>query len=328
MNKKKIVTVTLNPSLDRTLITHYLSLGYHNHVSDTTRLHPAGRGVNIARGLHSLGIPTHAIVVLADDPNGAAYRRLLQQESLAASFVVYQGSTRSNVTILDTGNQQETHLVEHSSGLTPEVVSAVGDALEEQAGEGDFVVFAGSLPDDSPADTYGRMVQRMREHGASVVVSVTPEAQDKAITAIPDLLAVTQEELERYFNHPVRTQEDILYCGKKLLETGIEQVLVIWPERHVMLVTAQGSWDMAYPEEITGTHAGVKEAVLAGYLAGKAEGYPMPRALELAGAAAVYTSGQIGSEFGSLEEIDALTNGVTVTELLDASADAEDSPTA
>ncbi len=324
MSKKKIVTVTLNPSLDRTLITHYLSLGYHNHVSETTRLHPAGRGVNIARALHSLGIPTHAVVVVADDPNGAAYRRLLQQEALGASFVFYRGNTRSNVTILDTGNQQETHIVEHSSGLTPEVISAVGDALEEQTGEGDFVVFAGSLPDESPADTYGRMVERMREHGAKIAVSVTPEAQDKAIMAIPDLLAVTQNELERYFNHPVRTQDDILYCARKLLETGIEQVLVIWPERHVMLATVDGIWDMTYPEEIQGTHAGVKEAMLAGYLTGKAQGYPPNKALELAGAAAVYTSGQIGSEFGSLEEIDAFANGVTVTEVTDGPAEPED----
>ncbi|MBN2469851.1 MAG: hypothetical protein JXN59_03920 [Anaerolineae bacterium] len=319
MRKKKIITVTLNPSLDRTIVTHYLSLGYHNHVSDTTRLHPAGRGVNIARALYSLGIPAHAIVVLADDPNGAAFRRLLQQEAMGASFVFHRGTTRSNVTILDTGNQQETHIVERSGGLTPEVINAVADALEEQAEPGDYVVFAGSLPDDSPADTYGRMVERVREHGAIVGVSVTPEAQDLAITAIPNLLAVNQNELERYFNHPVRTENDVLYCGRKLLDTGIEEVLIIRPEGHAVLMTTQGTWHMTYNEEIVGTHTGVKEAVLAGYMAGQAEGMPTDQALELGGAAAVYTSGQIGSVYGSLEEIRECASEVTVTASQDES---------
>lgn len=313
MSDRKIITVTLNPSLDRTLVTHYLSLGYHNHISDTTRLHPAGRGVNIARALHNMEIPTHAIILLADDPNGAAFRRLIQQETMPVSFVFHHGNTRSNVTLLDTGNQQETHIIERSTGLTAEVGHAVAEALVAQAEEGDFVVFAGSLPDEAPSDTYSLMVTRVRARGAIVGMSVTSEALAQAVAACPDLLVLAQTEMERYFNHPVRTDTDVLYCGQRLLEHAIKEVLVIQPEGRAMLMTDGGTWNLQYAEETLGTQTGVKEAVLAGYLAGRARGLSTTEALELGGAAAVYTSGQIGSEFGSIEEIGELADEVDVS---------------
>lgn len=313
MRSKKIVTVTMNPSLDRTMITHYLSLGYHNHVTDTTRLHPAGRGVNIARALHNLNISAHAIIVLGDDANGAAYRALLSQESLPATFIAHEGPTRSNVTILDTGNQQETHVIEKSQALGPETIASVSETLASEAEEGDFVVFAGSLPDDTLHDTYARMIPAVRNAGGVIVLSVTSEALAQGIHVGPDVLAITQNEMEGYFNHPVRTVDDVQYCGNKLLEKDIDQVLVILAEGQAQLISMEGTWHLSYAEESLGTQTGVKEAVLAGYLAGRARGLDVAEALELGGAAAVYTSGQIGSEFGSIREVKEYSGDVDVS---------------
>jgi 1-phosphofructokinase len=318
MDKKQVITVTLNPSLDRTIVTHYLSLGYHNHVSEATRLHPGGRGVNIARALHTLDVPAHAVITLGDDPNGAAYRTLLMQEPLPVTFVVSKGTTRSNVTILDTGNQQETHLIEKSTWLTAAVLDDVVQTVSVQAQEGDFVVFAGSLPDGVPDDTFGQMIPRVREKGVEVVLSATLEAMGPGIDARPDLLVLNQTELEAYFNHPVRSDDDILYCANKLLEMSIQQVLVIQTDGRAILTEREQTWALSYSEDALGTHSGVKEAVLAGYLAGRARGLSVPEALDLGGAAAVYASGQIGSDFGTLEEIQALRG------MVDVSSDDED----
>lgn len=313
MTTKQVITVTLNPSLDRTLVTHHLAIGYHNQVADTTRLHPAGRGVNIARALTRLEIRTHAVIVLGDDATGSAYRALLAQEALPATFVTCPGTTRSNVTILDTGTGQETHIIEKSTGLTQAEVDRVADAVHARAGEGDFVIFAGSLQDGSPADSYAQIMRRVRENGAMIVLSVTSESTAQGIEAGPDLLATTQVELEGYFNYPVRVQEDVLYAGRSLLEKGIREVLVVQADGHATLIAQDGAWTLTYDEETLGTHSGIKEAVLAGYVAGRAQGLPVNEALELGGAAAVYTAGQLGSEFGTREDVDALSDAVDVS---------------
>jgi fructose-1-phosphate kinase PfkB-like protein len=74
MSEPNVITISLNPSLDRTLVVHYLAVGYHNRARETTRLNPAGKGVNIARALHQLNCPTRAIVLLGDDATSKAFK--------------------------------------------------------------------------------------------------------------------------------------------------------------------------------------------------------------------------------------------------------------
>ena len=49
-----IVTVTLNPAIDQTLILDHLTLGEANHVVES-RTDPGGKGINVSRVLRELG---------------------------------------------------------------------------------------------------------------------------------------------------------------------------------------------------------------------------------------------------------------------------------
>ena len=65
-----IITVTLNPAIDVTYRLPRLRVGEVHRVTEvTSRL--GGKGVNVARVLHQLGEPTHA-VGLADHDFGDA----------------------------------------------------------------------------------------------------------------------------------------------------------------------------------------------------------------------------------------------------------------
>ena len=64
-----IITVTLNPSLDRTIEVAALTRGAMVRAS-ATRLDPGGKGVNVARALAAHGIATCAVVPLGG-PEGA-----------------------------------------------------------------------------------------------------------------------------------------------------------------------------------------------------------------------------------------------------------------
>ncbi|MGD2157568.1 MAG: PfkB family carbohydrate kinase [Anaerolineales bacterium] len=110
MKGKKIITVTLNPSLDRTLVTHHLAIGYHNLTQETTRLDPAGRGLGISRTLSKLGIPTQAIVLMGNDATGKAYRALISEEDFDVTVIEVSGRTRSKTIIWDTGKNNETQI--------------------------------------------------------------------------------------------------------------------------------------------------------------------------------------------------------------------------
>lgn len=325
----KIITVTLNPSLDRTLVTHFLATGYRNHTAEKTRLNPAGRGVNVARALYALQCNTYALVLVGGDTTGKAYETLVRDEQFPVKVVRHSGSTRSNLVILDTGHKTETQIIEESTGATPEHLEQVADTLRTIIMPGDTVVLAGDLPGDASDSAYVVLAEVARESGAQVVLTTAGAPLHAAIAAKPELLALNQNEVEGYLNYPVRTEEDAVQSAQQLLLKGISRVLVTSMERDsAVLVTHDQSWSVKLPDYDLGTSSGIEEAMLAGYLAGRAMQIPLDGSLGLGGASAVFAGSQVGNEFGTPSqiaefagEVEVLShNGEDNTELEDVSA--------
>ncbi|HUF37946.1 MAG TPA: PfkB family carbohydrate kinase [Anaerolineales bacterium] len=300
----KIITVTLSPSLDRTMVTHYLGTGYHNQTQEPTRLDPAGEGLNIARALCVLGPRTHAVVVLGDDATARAFKALAAAEPFEITIITVPGQTRSNTIILDTGTKEETQITEAGQDLEPEDIDRVAAALQEITTAGDVVVLAGPLPAGAPEDSYARLTETVQACGALAAVVRIGPALAATLAAGPDLVGLTELEMEGYFNLPVREVQDFVACARKLRTEGAGRVLV---ERlsvgDALLVADETVVRVTIPEAEGGTTSGVWEALVAGYLAGRAAEQPMDEALQLGAAAANYAAAQVGSEFGSLEEV-------------------------
>ena len=310
----KVITVTLNPSLDRTLTTHFLSLGYHNTTTGTTRLDPAGRGVNVSRALHRLGVPTHAVMLLGNDATGRAYEALLGEEDFPMTILRRSGRTRSNIVIVDAGHNNETVILEEGEGVTRADRQATSNMLLKLIRPGDSVVFAGSLPAGVRTDVYAQLTSLSQTVGGAVAINAGGgEALAQSIQAKPALIYVTQTQLEGLFNVPVRADEDVIYCARMLRRQGVKRVLVAMEQREsAFLVTEDGVWRADWPEA-TGSRSGRAEALIAGYLAGRLKNRPFGHALKLGAVMAVYTGTQLGHEFGTFENMEEHVGQVLVT---------------
>jgi len=314
MSKKKFVTITLNPSLDRTLVTHYLAVGYQNRTPEPERLDPAGQGVNVARALHQLECETHAIILLGDDATGRAYQALIADEGFEATIINVNGQTRTNTVILDTGNHQETQITTEGAQITEADVQQVIKALQRIVAMGDVVIYAGSLPNGASVETYARLIEIGHAAGAEVALATGGLALGEALRAQPELVAVGQIECEAFFNYPIRVLEDVITFGHKLRAQGAGKALVEMREAgSAVLVTEEGEWKTGLPDVTQGTSIGIWEAMLAGFLAGHAKRKPLKESLELGAAAAAYTGAEIGIEFGSLTEAREYRADVDVT---------------
>lgn len=312
--ESKAITVTLNPSLDRTLTTHFLALGYHNRTTETTRLHVAGRGMNVARALHALGVPVHAIALIGVDATGRAYETLLAEEQFPITVLRRSGLTRSNIVIKDTGLNHETVILDESEGVTPDDLRAVSDTLIQLINPDDTVIFAGSLPGSVPTDAYLALIDAAQRAGAKVAINAGGGAAlEQSLPAGPDLIYLTRTELEGLFNYPVRANEDVLSCAQQLRERGAQRVLVSMPRRmDALLVTDEGVWIADQPQVEFGTHSGQTEGLVAGYLAARRRGGRPDEALCLAAAAAAYAVAHVGAEFGTLREVEEYRAETTV----------------
>lgn len=311
MEASRVISVTLNPSLDRTLFTHYLNPGYHNRTTEATRLDPGGHGVSVSRALSRLQHPTEAIILLGDDATARAYRSLIEEETFPIRIIQQSGHTRSNTIIVDTGNKIVTNIVEESTVGSAAVIETILGLLRDVCTDGDTVVCSGPLPANAPLNTYGRCVQVAHEARAQVVLAVGGDVLREALSFGPDLVVLRQIDVEGLFNFPVRVSDDAVYCANKLRDEGVDRVLVTDVGSSTVLVTGQGGRVATVSDVETSTHSGgSNEALVAGWLARQSD--QLDDALAFAMAAGVYTSARVGTEFGSVTEVMGLMEKIVV----------------
>jgi fructose-1-phosphate kinase PfkB-like protein len=327
MRNSKIITVTLSPSLDRTLVTHYLALGYKNHTTERSRLDPGGEGVSMARAVRQLGGRQHAIVLLGKDATGFAYRALIEEEEIEVSISMVPGRTSSNTVILDTGKETETQILEESAEISGEDIQNVADILTEITKPGDFVVFTGTLPGGAPLDTYAKLTELVHEAKAHSIVVSGGQPLIEAIPSKPDLIVLRRIQAEALFNFPVREISDVFSCASKLRDMGAINVMIqSWDLSQALMVTDGDHWALELPEDIKGTTSGVWEALLAGFLVGRARSIEVEESLELGGASAIFTSQQVGQVFGSFEEVQDYAEDIDAVLYEEDSPDQKDQP--
>ena len=137
-----IYTVTLNPSVDHTLTVERFEVGGTFKATHSERL-PAGKGINVARVVATLGEPVAALGLVGRD-SMPAFSAALARQGIKDCLVPIPGATRISVTLLDPLGRTETHLREPGPQPPIESLARVQDILD-QVSDQDWVVFAGSL---------------------------------------------------------------------------------------------------------------------------------------------------------------------------------------
>ncbi|MGO4429429.1 PfkB family carbohydrate kinase, partial [Streptomyces sp. MCAF7] len=94
-----ILTVTPNPSLDRTYEIPALERGAVLRAA-SDRVDPGGKGVNVSRAVAAAGHRTVAVLPLGG-PEGALLARLLGGLGIEAAGVPVQGSNRVNISVAE-----------------------------------------------------------------------------------------------------------------------------------------------------------------------------------------------------------------------------------
>jgi 1-phosphofructokinase len=145
-----ILTLTANPSLDRTIeLTDRLVRGNVQRAS-ATHEQPGGKGVNVSRALIASNIETLAILPGdADDPMLVA----LRAESIPTASRSISGRIRSNITLTEPDGTT-TKINEPGPTLTAVDELALLETVVAHAGNARWLVLAGSLPPGLAPDFY------------------------------------------------------------------------------------------------------------------------------------------------------------------------------
>ncbi|ABW16404.1 PfkB domain protein [Parafrankia sp. EAN1pec] len=283
-----IVTVTLNPSLDRTIDISALARGAVIRAA-SARLDPAGKGVNVARALLANGKRSRAVLSCGGD-DGQRLVRMLAAEGVDMLAVPIAGSTRSNITLSEPDGTV-TKINELGPSLSKDELDTVAAAVLDCDVPGGWVAVCGSLPPGVPADAYADLCVRFRAAGRRVAVDTSGAALLDAVAAGPAVVKPNQEELGEAVGAPLRNLGEVIEAAQQLRTWGAGAVLASLGAHGAVLVDDHGAVMGDSPVLGPRSTVGAGDALLAGFLAAGARG---PEALAEAlawGAAAVSLPG-------------------------------------
>ncbi|MGW5556524.1 1-phosphofructokinase [Micromonospora sp. NPDC003944] len=264
-----IVTVTLNPSLDRAVEVDSLTRGEVIRAA-AAHLDPGGKGVNVSRALLANGVPSVAVVPSGGD-EGNQLIRLLEAEGVEVVAVSISGRTRSNITLAEPDGTV-TKINEPGPAMCRAEFDGVIDRVLARASGADWVVLCGSVPPGLPADAYAQLCRKLRAAGVRVAVDTSGPALREAALAGATLLKPNREELADVVGTPLTDLDDVVDAAQRLRAWGAGTVVASLGADGAVLVDADGVHSGTCPVSRPRSSVGAGDALLAGFLAAGAQG--------------------------------------------------------
>lgn len=255
-----VVTITLNPAIDRTITISNFTPGAVNRVEEVHDT-PGGKGVNVASSLADVG---HRIAVTGflGRENAALFEVLFTEKNISDQFVRIAGKTRIGIKITDPVAHNTTDINFPGASPMPDAIASLQEQIA--ALHAPWFVLAGSLPPGVNPSLYRDLVTTLNVRGHKVVVDTSDEPLRLALQAAPAIIKPNIHELEALLGTPLHSQEAIINAARSLLALGIQLVVVSMGKDGACFVTADRVV-IAHPPEVTvRSTVGAGDAMVAG----------------------------------------------------------------
>lgn len=219
-----IITLTLNPAIDKTIETDTFEKGTLNHVA-RTMTHIGGKGINVSFVLKELGASSLAMG-LAGGVNGQQIVDGLTQAGIPHFFAMSEKETRVNMKIMESDGTL-TELNEAGAEVSEEQLDKLLQEVNRQVQAGDILILSGSVPKGIPGTIYRDLIELAHMRGARTILDADGDLFAYGVEALPDVVKPNREELLRYGKlSPESTEEELFMQAQALLKKGISTVIL------------------------------------------------------------------------------------------------------
>jgi 1-phosphofructokinase len=258
-----IVTVTPNPSVDRTVFLDDLTRGAVNR-SQRSYSEPSGKGINVALALLAHGHPVQAILPVGGSV-GAQLNQMLDRAELDTIRVPVTGEIRSNISLVQPDGTV-TKVNEAGPRLANAETAALVDAVVTQLPGAHWLVCAGSLPAGVPQDFYATLADIAHRHNVPVAIDSSGPPLAASLVGRPDLIKPNVHELAELVGRPLLTIGDVIEAAQQVRRQGVRAVVASLGGDGALLVDEDGVLLGRAPVDRVVSTVGAGDAFLAGYL--------------------------------------------------------------
>lgn len=304
-----IVTLTVNPAIDRTINVDRLAFEDRAYILSSKET-PGGRGINSSSVIHAFGGETIAILP-AGGTSGVRFEEFLKDCGFPVVVVRIRNKVRTNLTIMDR-HGLTVKLNEPGPTLDKAEVAKLDKAVRARLEDVTWLMLCGSLPPGVPDDFYANLIAFAHKKRVKTFLDTDGEALRLGIEAHPTVVKPNQAEAERLLNTALLTRTQYLNAAEQISRLGAESVILSLGSRGVV-GTFKGQITEVIPPHINVVSPiGAGDALAAAFLWAMQKQDDVYNALRWGVAAGTASAALPGMQFASLEQARALYGQVEV----------------
>ncbi|WP_239739129.1 1-phosphofructokinase [Proteus penneri] len=310
--KRRVATITLNPAYDLVGLSAPIELGEVNRVK-TAGFHAAGKGINVAKVLKSLGVDVTVGGFLGKE-NQDGFQKEFSDSGIANRFQLVEGRTRINVKLTEPNGKVTDFNFSGFEITKQDWTRFVNDTLS-WAGQFDMICVSGSVPPSIDLNDFTTWMTRLRSECMCLIFDSSRDAFVAGLKAAPWLVKPNHHELEIWAGRSLPKLSDIVQAAEALRQQGIAHVVISLGEQGAMWVNASGAWMAKPPKCDVVSTVGAGDSMVGGLIYGLMMRQTSEHTLRLATAVSALAVSQTNVGIHDREQLAKMMTEVELTPL-------------
>jgi 1-phosphofructokinase family hexose kinase len=310
---KSILTLTVNPAIDRIVTVDRLVFEDRAYIESTTEA-AGGRGINAARVLTSFGASTVAITTSGPREGGRRFEEALQKDSFGKEIVKVRQEIRTNLTISDRRGLS-VKLNEVGPKISQSEQNLIIKAVEKLLPGASWLMLCGSLPPGVEAHFYTKLIKLAAKHEVKTLLDTDGDALLHGLEAGPTLVKPNQSEAERLLNTPLITRSHWVDAVHRIKGLGAKAVALSLGSRGIVAASDEGVLEAVPPSVEAVCPIGAGDAAAAVIVWSLDRGDAFIEALRWGVAAGTASSMLPGISLANLEQTEKMYARCAVTRI-------------
>jgi len=223
MKTYNIVTLTINPSLDKS--THFSKLVAEQKIRcEKPRYDAGGGGINVSKAIAKLG-GSSTCIFTSGGSTGEMLEEILLQEKIESIAIKTKNWTRENFIAFDNTTKSQYRFGFPGNEFSEDEKEKIIEIISKIRTE--YLVISGSLNVGLPTNFYQKIVETAKACGIKVIVDTSGEALQKVLETGVYLIKPNIGELAKLIGVERLELPEVEKAAKDLIEKGSSEIVVV-----------------------------------------------------------------------------------------------------
>ena len=303
MNILPILTVTLNPAIDKSTITDLIQPEAKQRCTDVLN-EPGGGGLNVSKALKKLEAASVALFP-AGGHNGEMLKGLLTAAEIPFHSINSSVETRENWVVLESETNHQFWFTFPGKSIEEQVIKNLIDDILSYSPA--YVVASGSLPPGLPDYFYGLIVKTANAVGAKCIVDTSGPALQALKGKKAFLIKPNTSELCKMLSVETLQNNEVPDAAQQAVRDGFAELIAVsmGPDG-AWLVTAEKKYFASAPIVKKKSTVGAGDSMVAGITYMLQQQQPLQQVINFGVACGSAATMNEGTQLFTIEDVQQL----------------------